>query len=223
MNRKEQTSCGEAGFTLVELLVSIAILGLVSLILSRSLSFGFNAWERGTAYADHADDMMLAQDFIRRAIGEAYPLVPDGEPTRRRVVFEGTTTALSFLAQAPRALGGGGRSRMRLMVVPRDGSADLVLTSNLELASGASPPTSKVLLANAAAVEFAYFGKRRSDRAAAWHEQWAGELAQPHLVRVHITFPTGDTRLWPDLVIAPRIGFDVSCVYDPLTKRCRGR
>jgi general secretion pathway protein J len=76
---------------------------------------------------------------------------------------------------------------------------------------------------NVEAVEFSYFGRRRSDREAAWHEQWIGEAALPQLLRLKMRLPSADTRLWPDLFIAPRISVDVGCVYDPFSKQCRGR
>jgi general secretion pathway protein J len=45
----------------------------------------------------------------------------------------------------------------------------------------------------------------------------------PQLLRIQVRFTEGDSRTWPDLVIAPRITADVGCVYDQLTQQCRGR
>jgi len=52
---------------------------------------------------------------------------------------------------------------------------------------------------------------------------WTLPSRLPRLVRVKIEFPDGDARFWPELLVAPRIDVDVGCVYDALTKRCRGR
>lgn len=218
-----QADGGQDGFTLIELLVAIALFSLVSLILLRSLGFGLNVWQRGKAHADRVDHVLVVQDVVRRLLDEAYPFLPDGDPTRRRVEFSGTTETLRFLAPAPSALGGGGRSRLQLSVDHTGGTVDLVLTSDLELANGASRPARKVLLANASAIQFSYFGKGRSDRAAAWRDDWTDELSQPKLVRIQVRFASADSRFWPDLFVAPRIGVDVGCVYDPLIKQCRGR
>jgi prepilin-type N-terminal cleavage/methylation domain-containing protein len=48
---------GEAGFTLVELLVAIALLGILNIALFGSLRFGVSAWGRGTARADAAAEI----------------------------------------------------------------------------------------------------------------------------------------------------------------------
>jgi general secretion pathway protein J len=36
-------------------------------------------------------------------------------------------------------------------------------------------------------------------------------------------FADGDARRWTDLIVSPRVDVDTTCVYDMLTKRCRGR
>jgi general secretion pathway protein J len=214
----------EAGFSLVELLVAITLLSLLSGILMGSLHFGLKAWERGTAHSDQVGNSMVAQQFLRRALEDAYPFFSAGDPTRRRVEFAGNADSVSFLAPATAALGGGGRSRITLSVRrQQQGRADLMVRAEPELGGQAAASADTRLLANVESVEFAYFGKGRGDRAPVWHNRWAEEIALPQLVKVGVRFPAGDARTWPDLVVPPRIGADVGCTYDPLSKLCRGR
>ena len=131
--------------------------------------------------------------------------------------------SLGFLAPAPLALGGGGRSRIMLSVRRHDGHCDLMVRAAPELGDDNQASNRSRLIANVESVELSYFGKRRSDRAPAWHDRWTDEIGLPQLVRVRVRFPSGDTRLWPDLVVAPRIAADVGCTYDPFSKLCRGR
>jgi general secretion pathway protein J len=214
----------QAGFTLVELLVAITLLSLLSLVLTSSLRFGLTAWARGTDHAEGVDHSLLVQSFLRRTIGDAYPYFSRTDPTRAgQVDFAGTAQSLRFLASAPRALGGSGRVRFEVSLRSGAGHSDVMVASIPELADATIEPTRNLLMPSVAAVEFAYFGRKRADRQAAWHEAWTGEPTLPQLVRLKVRLPSGDARLWPDLVIVPRIAADVSCVYDPLTKRCRGR
>lgn len=214
----------DAGFTLVELLAAIGLLSLVSVIFLGSLHFALKAWERGAAFADRVDRVALVQSFVRRAIEDAYPYFAVKEATTGHVDFEGTADTLQLLAPAARALGGGGRSRLSLGAVRGHQGLDLVVMATPELAGDpASAGGTKVLLANVRSVELSYFGRGRSGREPTWRTQWMGETRLPELVRIAVSFPPGDARIWPEVIVAPRIGADVGCVYDPLTKQCRGR
>jgi general secretion pathway protein J len=216
---------GQAGFTLIEALVAITLLGLLCVALTRGLRFGVDAWARGSVHSDQLSRTTVVQGLLRRALGEAYPYLLSSDPTRPYVDFDGTSESLGFLASAPIVLGGIGRSRFRLSITKHDGLADLVMTSQAELAAADTSSTlqKKTLLAGTASIEFAYFGKLRSEPSAQWHDRWSGQAALPQLVRIEVRFPEGDSRLWPELVIAPRIAVDIGCVYDPLTRQCRGR
>jgi len=217
----------EAGFTLIELIVALTIMGLLSLALFGGLRFGARSWERGTAHADGAEATLLAQNLLRRAISNAYPLLVTGDPTHAHIAFTGSADSLSLLAPVPAASAAGGRSQITFLAREADdkNGFDLVVTSRLELASGdvAATTAKDILLTHVRSLEFAYLGKARSDSGPAWHDEWTGQLNLPQIVRVKVRFADGDARQWPDLLIAPRIAVDVGCAYDPLTKYCRGR
>ena len=213
----------DAGFTLFELLVAIGLLSLLSVILLSNLHFGLQAWQRGTGHADRVGQVVLVQNFLRRALEDVYPFFTGGTATQGRVEFEGTAGSLRLLFPTPHALASAGRSRLSFAVDQRRQGLDLVVTVTPELAMDARDAPKKILLADIQSVELSYFGKGRSDQQGAWRDQWTGEPSLPQLVRIQVSFLPGDNRTWPEFVVAPRIGADVGCVYDPLTKRCRGR
>lgn len=214
-----------AGFTLVEVLVALVLLGLLSMALFFSVRFGVTAWQHGGERSDQIHTSMLVQDLLRRLIGQAYPFVFADGTGGGHVDFSGTAISLDFLAPVPVALASGGRARFNLAIERHGERSDLVLTSRPELAAGNAPAetTRKTLLATIETAAFAYFGVTKAQSAAQWHERWGGEMNLPALVRVRVRFAGNDPRLWPDLTIAPRITADVGCEYDPLTKLCRGR
>lgn len=51
------------------------------------------------------------------------------------------------------------------------------------------------------AVRFAYLHPNGSGHAG-WSDNWAGPYL-PRLVRIHLEFPSGDARHWPDIVGRP--------------------
>ena len=54
-----------------------------------------------------------------------------------------------------------------------------------------------------------------------WHETWIDRPAPPALVRIRVKFPAGDRRVWPELIVAPRISTDANCVFDVVSQMCR--
>jgi len=215
---------GEAGFTLVELLVGLALFSLLATLLFDNVRFGVKAWQLGSAHAEQFEHDLVAQDLLRRLIGNVYPmLVQDG--VNQRLDFEGDKEAVSFLGQAPVVASGGGRFRYKLQVERQHDRTDLVMSAAPELASlqGTAMARRTVLLSDIDGAEFSYFGDGEAGQTLQWQDSWRQRVAMPRLMRLRVAFRSKDARAWPDLLIAPRITADVGCVYDPMTRRCRGR
>jgi general secretion pathway protein J len=215
----------EAGFTLVELLVALALFSLLATLLFDNVRLGLHAWKHGSAHAEHFEHSMVSQDLMRRMIGNIYPMLVTDGGTQPRIDFDGARDAIGFLGNAPIVASGGGRFRYRFFVERQRERSDLVLSSTPELADpqGMSMTTRTLLLSDIDRAEFSYFGEAGAERSVQWHDSWTQRSDMPKLVRVRVAFRSGDARLWPELLIAPRIAADVSCIYDPLTMRCRGR
>jgi general secretion pathway protein J len=213
----------ESGFTLVELLVALALFSLVTTLLFGAVSFGLGAWQKGSAGVEHFERASVSQELLRRLIGNLYPMRTDGGGIQPYVEFDGTNDAMSFLGDAPNVMGGA-RYHFKLFVERQKDRADLRLLSQPELAQPQGAlATSTVLIEDIALAQFSYLGDAPSDRNNRWNESWTKRPEAPKLVRIRIAFRSDDARSWPDLLIAPRIRADVGCIYDPITMRCRGR
>ncbi len=219
-----RADAGEAGFTLVELLVGLALFSLLATLLFDNVRFGLQAWQLGSAHAEQFEHDLTAQDLLRRLIGNVYPMfVLDGGS--QQLDFEGGKDAVSFLGNAPVVASGGGRFRYKIFVERQQDRKDLIMNAAPELASnqGTAMTRRTVLLSDIDRVEFSYFGEGTAERGLQWQDGWIQRIDMPRLVRIRVAFHSADARAWPELLIAPRITADVSCVYDPGTMRCRGR
>ena len=222
----ERDGSNEAGFTLVEVLVALALFSLLVTLLFDNVRFGLHAWQHGSAHAEDFEHTMISQDLLRRMIGNLYPMfVTDSGGSQPQIDFDGTKEAISFLASGPTVASGGGRFRFRVFVERQQSRTDLIMSATPELASpqAASMTTRTLLLSDIDRAEMSYFGEVTAERRAQWRDSWTQRSDMPGLVRIRVAFRPGDTRLWPELLVAPRIAADVGCVYDPGTKRCRGR
>ena len=65
---------GEAGFTLVEMLVALALFSVLVTVLFGNVQFGLKAWNKTSASTEQLDRAVMVQDVLRRIVGSLYPM-----------------------------------------------------------------------------------------------------------------------------------------------------
>src|SRR5258708_6131468 len=63
----------QLGFTLIEVLVSLALMSMLATILIASLELGGHTWQRVTHEAANVEEVSLAQEFLRQRLSSIYP------------------------------------------------------------------------------------------------------------------------------------------------------
>lgn len=71
-------SRSDGGFTLLELLVALTVLGVLMVLMFGGLRFGARVWESGDASLRAMAEMQTAAGLIRRQISQAMPTAADG-------------------------------------------------------------------------------------------------------------------------------------------------
>ena len=207
-----------AGFALVQLLASLVILGMLSLLLVQGVSTGRRVWQGLDGAASAAEAVQTAQADLRDSIERAYPATryDYGSPY---VDFQGAAGALNFIAP-PTDLGRPSALRRYSLAVTASG--DLVLGSVSDVAADVGARTeTRVLLHGVQQLDIAYFGPGKPDFMPRWRTSWTYESLLPQVVRVRLSLPPGDRRQWPDLMIRPQATVDSDCVL--YMGKCRGR
>ena len=202
------------GFTLVELLVVMTLFGLLSLALVGGLRFGTRAWEAGAARGQALSEIEIMQGVIRRQLGEVIQPELEGAETPESVIFAGAADSLELFTYFPGHRGVGGRNYFRLAILPNDKLMRLDLSWRLYRADGSlyenpgddgDSGEERQLIVGIESAEFSYFGASDRDREPDWQDRWDLEEKLPDLVALRITFPPGDRRYWPELIVAPRL------------------
>ncbi|PDT87485.1 hypothetical protein CO669_25305 [Bradyrhizobium sp. Y36] len=219
MTATNRQNAADAGFTLLEMLVGLVLTSLLAVMLVGAIRYGLTIRERTALRATAFDRMVAVQDFLRNSLTLAYPRVIGDANGTGRLEFEGTRTSIRFAAPAMQSGGLGGRSNFTITI---NSSSPPALVVDIDDPRAAANGRKDVLLANVASIAFSYLPRVALDETR-WADHWEPGTSLPAAIRVNVKFPPGDQRVWPELLIVPRIDVDVSCVLDDLTKRCRGR
>lgn len=200
---------GERGFTLIELLVVLALLGLISLAMVGALRFGLRAWDTGERRVEQLNRIQAVQGFLRQRIHQALPTSRRADRTEPSTTFAGTMEELRFTAPLPAHLGVGGLHVFALRLDQDGDGRRMVLdwrlyrpeeSESIEATGGGSAK----LLDDVESMTLSYFGASRDGADPDWHDDAEWTAGLPDLVRLRVTFPAGDDRHWPELVVAPK-------------------
>lgn len=214
------------GFTLVELLVSLFVLGVTAGLLLSGLMTTRMMADRAKTQSANAESILTAQVIIRDRI-ETMVASTRFDTFAPIVDMRGASDIISFFAPPAPSTRPNSVERYRLV---RSAPGDLVLYSVSDVAdridvyaAGEIGWTPTVLLTGVEALEIAYFGAAPPDGDRRWRGQWIERQQPPELVRVRVAFKSGDNRHWPDLLARPASTVNSECRIDSFSGRCAGQ
>ena len=161
---------------------------------------------RGVRQVGDVADLSSAARMLRVLL-TGIPLSPaanitPGSPPLA-IAVDGTADRLSFVGDLPNGFGAIDRADIALFLK----GDRFVLRWNPhrpELAGMPQTSSEAELLRAVARLQFAYFGAQAPGSPIGWLTEWNGP-ALPELIRVQLSFANGDTRHWPDLIVAPQL------------------
>lgn len=218
-----------SGFTLLELLVSLMLLGLIASIGLGGVRLGARTWETVGMRSKDTGRIQVVRAFLYRELAQVTPVSVALEDGTRSLAFKGAGDSLSFVAPLPPHFGLGGLQWMRLELADATAttSRGLILKRWPYSAGGEMPDAADegelhVLLDDVESLGFAFFGSLK-DESPAWHDWWEPRGRLPQLIRVRVKFAGDPARIWVDLVAPRRITADLACLAPAAISPCRGR
>lgn len=202
----------QAGYTLVEMVVVLALLGIVALLASGGLQFAGRAQERASAGMRDVRAVAAAQQTMRRFIGNAS--IATGSEVQV-VSASGTAQEFRFASDPRGSAGITGRVAVALRIVERDRRSWLAVTLSQYGASSAA--INEEIGPLPAGLQFAY-GEIGDAGDVSWATAWTQTERLPTLVRVA---PANANSEWPDFIAMVRKNEPPGCRYDPVSRGCR--
>ena len=199
----------QSGFTLLELLVALLVLGLLVVGLAQGVRAGLTMWGAQTRRLSETAELDAGARVLRMLLTNMTALSPGnvgtGAATPNAAIpnIEASSDKLTFVGDLPTGLGTTRRANITLEL----DQERLVLRwtpHRHERTTAPEPePIEIELIRGVERLEFAYWGAGSPDQPAGWQDQ-SGSSQLPELIRVRLTFPKGDRRRWPDLIVAPQ-------------------
>ena len=188
-----------SGFTLLELLISIVILGIIIVILVGALRLGFRSVDSGERKIESLERMRVSLSIIDSQIQSQIPLTyQEGET--KNYYFTGEKDSLQLSTNYSIWGGQKGYVIVTYRVVREEKGKSVLYAS--EHIVGVEETKETKLLDTFDDIYFEYFYKGPTDEVGNWVEQWTDTSAIPEKIKVHLI--TGKKDI--PLVIPVRIG-----------------
>lgn len=206
------------GFTLLEMLVAIAVVSLMAVPLAEAIRTGLYAWSETHERTEQSQRIHLAHDRLRGWLQNAYPAYYDRVPGGMSPL-EGTATELQFIT----ALNGDRRAddfHRATLTLSADATLDILAKSDHAYPDSPCDAddldcSRATLLRSVSSVTLAYYD---SD-AGAWRDDWQGRVHLPDAIRIGLEFQDS-TSVWPDLVVRLERDQWSHCEFQPTLLEC---
>jgi prepilin-type N-terminal cleavage/methylation domain-containing protein len=186
----------DSGFTFLELLISIAILAMISVMISGAMVYTRQVWNRGAKFTQYEHQALL-RDSLRGWLQNVHD----------HKAITGDQNALGFTVLWGDML----REdiyelQIKLHVIRNRTSDDLVVgLTGLDIDDQVVLSEQRILLADMRDLRIRYFGKPAPTGQWGWYDAWAFE--NPNLKLIRIDAAHDDGRAWPPLTV--RVGLTI--------------
>lgn len=191
----------ESGFTLIEMIVSLALMALIAMLLIQSLQ-ATGLVTRSAQRLAAQEEVQLVRGHLRRTLANVVRRRRDG----KRVPFLGQGEALSATIGANAEAERVSEIAFGLSAAATFDGTGFALVEDTRITSDTTTgPEREVLLQGIVGLRLRYFGVLGQGGASDWQPRWVTTWQRtdrlPTLVEISVDFPVTDARRWPALVL----------------------
>lgn len=191
------------GFTLMEMMIAMALVGMALTIAFAALRFASRSWERTDVLGNELDQWRVATSVIRRQLNQAQAIRPDA--ASRNLLFTGASHTLEFIAPAPVQNGRlAGLYRYRLHFVNEAQGKALRLDYRpyfpADDSAWQTDAETTLLVKGVQEGRFAYLAESPISGEGQWQDAWSKAERLPTMVRLELQLEAPSAP-WPPLVV----------------------
>ncbi len=190
------------GFTLIEVLIAMTLLGIMVVLLFSSLKICADSWEKGESKITDVNEVAVVYNFFQRHLSTTMPLWHDLSEDERSFSFQGKAQSLQFISAFPASADRSGLQLFSLNMQEEDKEQAIMvtLTPFVPVAEGEEWHKEKVtLIKHVSDFTLAYFGSDDGVSGGAWAKEWLDKGILPRLVKISIKLDNG--IFWPEMII----------------------
>ena len=199
----------QAGFSLVEVLVSLALVALLTVGLVSGLGSGMRVWEISDDSSEALSEAAVLDSVFRRHFSGAMPVRIIQGTRNRLVYFVGSADRIRFFTTAEAGVGSKGAYGEEMLLRRSEGRTELVIRrGRLPLdafETDLAPDWDEAIISlGSPEMEFAFYPAQAQGEMAPWRANWQGQRSLPALVGLG---PASNNmeRFEPVIVAAPHL------------------
>ena len=222
MSQRSCLQVSQHGFTLIEMLVSLAVMAVILVLIGGALRVMGRNWDANAGRIETLDMVSRAFDLLARDAANLQRITrPSGSPA---YLFSGMADTLAFVALEPPQPGEAGLYFIAYTAEPNGAAAELIRSraiyrAGMDRFPGATPANRVPLLAGPYVYRFAYgiSGAKQS-----WSADWTLANRLPDLIRLQVLDRDGGRAFGPPMIVRLRADAELDCVT-PQSGLCSAR
>ena len=194
----------DQGFTILELLVSLALMSLILVVILGGIGGGRLTLQH-VNQSDGEVELRATQSLLRNLLTETRPIPAIDSGSDIPFVFVGAQNQLTFYSAYTVEGQVGGIYRSTLLLSSqsaRRAGLNLVLQQRMHrptfdsITNTRVPEATTVLVQSIEGLRIRYYGRAEPGKPAAWLSSWALPRSLPELVEIRLDFAADDGRAW---------------------------
>lgn len=211
------------GFTLLELMIGLALLGMIMSLIFAGLQLTIRGWDSAEESGERANRIRLVQRLLARELAAVFPYRWK-TTADMNLAFVGTGESLRFASSTPARAGPGGLNLVELLFARGPQGMSLMMRRQIPAHEQRDfdrleGEESVVLLDGLEGAAFEFFGSDNAAGKPTWRDRWEDPQRLPRLVRVSLR--SKGLAPWPDVVVALRVNELAGCSgWDTANEHC---